>query len=1544
MAHEPGGIADKFGNRYESDWTVRRLLGLLNERIRSVRLEPLAEGVDLEVTLLDGVKRAEQCKSRNGDKDSWSVADLDRVGVLAKLRSYLDEDTSNQFALISAVGSALIRDICAAARASTERFNDFYDFQIAKKGHKSRAAVEQLAQRLEIDIKSDVGGARLLSYLKRFYIEHRPDTLDAHDDLLFQAQTLVLGDAGTVAALLGTFALENLRKDVVASDIWSYLESKGMRPRRLDNETRILPAVEELKTRFASSIRDDLVARRLIHREETDKVLKSLSKIAVVVLHGGPGTGKSGVLYELTELLGREGVAYLPIRLDRQEPSGTTRQFGEQLGLPESPVNCLSALAAAKPGILILDQLDAIRWTSRHSMNAMDVCVSLLREIRSLRDSGRKLSVVIACRTYDMENDPNISKWLEQEKEYRGGLSKIAVLPLNEADVKSVATRIGENADLISKRQMAILQSPQHLAMWARIVKEHGAIEFQSRVELMRLYWDDRLKELAKLHQPIQTNKALDSIVRYMEKNGSVSAPSTVLDDVLAKDALLAVGLITQDTGRLTFSHQSYLDYQVATRVVREIHTQGKGICDWLGDPSQQTLFRREQLRQALCLLAAESSTEFIKAVKDIISADSVRFHLKQLCLEVTGQLDSPPAELLDYLVTLTDRPEWTEHVLGTVFVRHSPFISWLLERGVLGKWLASDERRNYALWLLRSVNEDVPDLVAKALEPFMGGDDRWNEWVLAALPWDADYDSDSSFQLRLKLARCGVFHDFVNWTKLSSGRSLRLLEAVLSSWAPEDLSSRNAGRTGRGSRFESWTQDDVARLLQAAEEEPEAAWNLFFSQIVRLAPLKDEPYGSLQLWIEGDRFAERRGMEAVPHGVVRLASNAGKVLAEENGRLFWQRTAAARENPSPVVQFVLMEAYLRLPADVADEAIAWLLGDLGRLNIGSGENEPEWAPAARFIGELSARCSGETFRQLEQTLIHYHVPDEKRKAEYWLATWKDGYFGDYWGQAQHFLLPALCSWRRGPEATGLIGVLERKYEKYPGDRFLRRSHGKGGFVSSTLSRNLDRISDDAWIGIIGSHKVPLDDHTFKHWHDDHIAESSVHMFSRDLARMANRFPERFSRLALKFPEDVASDYRAAILEGLGNATGRDVPESERETWLPAPVALVEEVLEKFSAESDAYYAQRYCWMIHDRAEEDWSQGARDRLKDFACNSPNPDAGELAIGNDGGGFEIATSTISNLENNALNCVRGVAGLATGQILWNHPNLTDEFRPTLRHLCNDPHPAVRIAGIRACTSLIKSDKAFAIERFCEAAAADLRVAASHWATDYFNVGMESHYDLLRPIVADMIKSDRADVAEHGASEAVARWLFYDCFDDEVKRCLIGSVPQRVGAARTASHFMKDEQYFDKCRAVIGKLMNDPDESVRTALQSMLDSPDILMFEKGVDFARAFVTSKAFHDDPSPFVYALREYEGRVLPFADVLFDVCGEFSGPLKEATRDTSRGLAHDLSEILPTLLRVYEEASDSKNADVVKKCLDAFDRMFESRVGVSDDLAKIIG
>jgi len=397
---------------------------------------------------------------------------------------------------------------------------------------------------------------------------------------------------------------------------------------------------------------------------------------------------------------------------------------------------------------------------------------------------------------------------------------------------------------------------------------------------------------------------------------------------------------------------------------------------------------------------------------------------------------------------------------------------------------------------------------------------------------------------------------------------------------------------------------------------------------------------------------------------------------------------------------------------------VSWLLADTARFRLGSGFSEPEWLPAARLIEALSPYCSEELFRRLEEAIVHCHAPNEKQSAEYWLGTWKRGYFGHYWGKTQHFLLPALSSARVKPSTTALMQVLKRKFAGYSEDRFLRIGRSRGGWVGSKLEPNLEKISDRAWLDIIRNTKVK--NPNSREWIQvtpDKVLETSVRQFSSSLETIAKRYPERFARLALQFSDDVDPAYISAILEGCGQkAPDSNIPEEVKKSWKPAKVVTVEAVIEKLLFGNDRETAASFCRIISKRYEENWSDATLAKLVHYAQNHPDLEPGKLNVHCDKSADEVP---VDILFQNTINCVRGMAARAIKLLLWEHPELLEKLRPAIEALVRDHHPVVRMAAAEMLLPVLNIDKDQAVKWCVLACEKDLRVAASPRGIRFYN---------------------------------------------------------------------------------------------------------------------------------------------------------------------------------------------------------------------------------
>jgi len=1258
MPFESGGMSDKLGNRYEGRWVAHQLLSLLDEKVHSVTIEAIGDderGVDLWVQQNDGTREAQQCKARNASKEYWSVADFANRGVLENLQFQLNRDPSYKFVFISSVGSGTFNDICEYSRRSDDNPELFYKAKILQAGNDVQKCFRGFCEALSLDPENEINLNQIFNYLKRTHIQVKSDDQGAYKYLLERIDYLLVGASEEVIlSVLLTYAenKDRLGSPIYVDELRNYLIQQNIHPRRLDQDTRITPVIQELQNQFEDSIKPYLISGTTIKRSETDRLIKSIEDGKKVILSGAAGYGKSGVLFELTEHLKQKGISYLPIRLDRRQPENTSAQFGKNMGLPDCPAFSLAGMSGERLSVLILDQLDAIRWTSVHSSNALDVCKELVRHIQFLQRDGKKITVVLSCRTFDLEHDPSIKNWLADNK--REGFDKIEVKGLSSDKLKEL---VGPVFAQMTTKEKNLLVCPQNLAIWMELKQTGTVPSFQTATGLMREFWKDRRTKLTnEAHiAPEQIDQVLSILIGYIESNGKISVPERVVSSWPSViDAFCSYGVLQKNSGMINFCHQRYLDHLIANNLLAQIDAGTRNVLDWLGAKEKQSLFRREQLRQALVMISEESPERFLQSAQQVLASNEVRFHIKHLVLEIIGSQEDISDEFGQYCLDLFRIAFWQAHILETVFGGHPVYVTYLANKGIIREWLESreDDKGNHALWLLQSVTERIPDFVAEILEPYIDKGGKWPEHILKTICWNVDDDSDRMFLLRLKLARMGVVRDSVDWKSLCIKfplRAIQLIEAVVSTWNIDDDS-----RTERKNRMEQWYDHD--ELKHVAEKHPKETWEYFMPHIVRLTNFKTDDGKRLEKW--GKRRFSSHAHTDIARGIVELSMVAGQCLANDDAGALIKKTGLLKNSHSSIIQEIIIQVYKKLSSSFADVGIKWLLEDISHLCIRSAHDEPEWKLAAELVESLSPHCSDELFQRLEETILNYHSPDERRLAEIYLPSWREGYYGHYWGGAQYFLLPALSNKRIRKATCDLIKVLRRKF--YPESRFFNRNRMSGGWVGSKLDPSLNKISDRAWLNIVSSPKVG--GRRRRNWRQvdsEHVLETSVEQFSGSLQKIAHRFPERFCRLALEFPDNVEPSYVAAILSACAQkAPDANILEEEKNTWRPADAESIESILNKFKIDDDRETAMVFCRIISARPEEKWSDKTLSRLKHYAINHPDLEKGKLNVYCD---KTADDASVENLYQNTINCVRGVAAEAISKLLWESPELLQRLR-------------------------------------------------------------------------------------------------------------------------------------------------------------------------------------------------------------------------------------------------------------------------------------------
>lgn len=1516
------------------------MLLLLAEQLTSLALESVGDdeaGVDLWLTRLNGTREAQQCKAENGTKSNWSLRDLESRGVLSNLKMQLQRDSSYRFAFVSSTPANQLRDLSRSASDSTGNAQSFYDHQIQARGKHRKDAFSNFCECFNLRESSSADREIAFDLLQRSDFHMFSDDREQREELKWMARQSVVGDSDAVISLLANFAEENLRKTIIASDIRNHLKQSGFEIRALLADERIEPKLEELRTEFNESIGPHLAGGTLIPRSEAEQ-LKSIlftnKSVDAVVLHGAAGRGKSGVLYQFCKYLDESGTPYLAVRLDRKTPKDNPIAFGAKIGLPDSPVNSLCAVSGDRHCVLVLDQLDALRWTSAHATEGLDVCKALLREVQTMRSLGRRISVVFSCRTYDLENDPQIKIWLKPSDSFN--LEKIEVNELQEKVVQEFVDRFDVNFNRMTPRRISLLRSVQHLALWAEVMEsDNSSPEFDSGSDLLRAFWKNRRQEIEKAgFAPSETQRVLDAIVDHMQTSASLNAPRSIIapHEGLATE-LQTRNVVHIDRYSISFCHQSHLDFLIASRAIESLEKTGKSIIDWLGDKSQQSLFRREQLRQLLYLLADENSAKLSVSLNSLIGSEEVRFHIKQLTIETAGQL-RPRKEVRDFVFGLLDQKEWRDHVFRDVIYGNTEWIEKLHEDGRLARMLLADDSAEYgtAAWLINSIANRISQVVDSVVDAASnaGVSDRLSSYFWYS---DAESESDRVFQLRLSMLSKSEESPYLHWENISKARPDRVIK-LLAAFFADDAQIHPNTRGGGRLRFDHGK--DLKAIRSAAYRVPRFAIRKLMPLFAKVAKRKFDEHRAWKRRSDGDNV--NYPSTQIPKILLKTLSSSLVALAKRHPTRFIALSSHIEKLRSRSVQVLLLRGWSSLPKEsFADQAVEWLLADTNRFRCGSQRRKPRWCEAARLVCKMSPHCSTKVFQRLEKTLQRYSDPDEKKHAAWWLKNTKEGYYLNGFGAAAHYLLPALDPTRRNSVTTGRIGVLHEKFSDYPKDHFLR-SRLRGGMVRSPLSSEaIGRMSDKQWLRLIRNKEIPGRDSAFRNYGKNSVVESSVDMFARDFGIAAKRQPERFGMLALRFSADAPPDYLAEVFSALQEIKPpNEVNEKDRDGWIPASRELIDRILDSFDLVDDHYLRRQFCWLVIKRTDIKPSERVVSHLIELAeSTDPHYDGPEQKHPKG----DSKRESIHHFETVALNHIRALAVSAIESILYEYRELLPRFETALKRVLGDFHPAVRLAFVGVCVPIWNFNRSSAVNWFVQASEVDLWPACGRNAQRLMNCAFPEFTEQLKPLINAMVLSQEPSVAEEGAQEATARWLFFDVFSELVEVCRRGSDPQREGVAKIVGHFARDKKYAEKCFPILAEMCDDPSEKVREFISRAFYDERMLAVSNVSEFLLKFVESEAFDDSPDNLCNALYDFTGSLAIFADVAFAAVKRAIEIQSKPSEKTNRRMGMLDRHLTGVIMRLYEQTTSPEHAQIRGECLDTIDNMLEHRVAPAREL-----
>ncbi len=1484
MPYESGGRADKLGNKYEFNWIVLKFIDIISEKIDAIKIEPIGpegECVDVLVRYKNGSTEAQQCKGRNASKESWSLADLNQKGILKSWKRHLERDPQVKVSLISPLSFTSFSDLIYRAKTNDEA-QSFIKYQIDTSSEVRKLLnnyIEYLGFSKERDIR------KTINFLSRTVIRQEPYP-DNEEFIKDKVSQYFIGDATSIKSKFINLILQGeiYGRWLSFQDLEKFIKNEKIEFRNLARDDRIMPRIHILNDEYKNSFKT--LDSGLKIRTQFDECKKYIQEGKSIIIHGKAGNGKSGLTENIIDWCNKSNILHLDLKLDCYIPEGTAQGWGEKLGFPASISYCLNAFSKENNIVLILDQLDALRWTARNSKSSLATCLELIREIRNLNlERENKISVIFVCRTYDLENDSGIKALFENKsKDDTESWHKVEVNELFENEVEEI---LGSKYHNYPNRLRQLLRTLSNLYIWEQINYKEEYYQIKNTYDLVDKWWRDLSEKCqeADLSED-DLNKLKEKLVNLFADTGkTVFSKRRIIGNEKALRYLISQGMLTERSNKVSFVHQSFLDCFVAEQMILDYYDNYDDINEIIGDKTQQNPTRRYQFQIFLQLLLEESEKDFLNFGTRLIKSDNVRFNFKYVFFEILGSIQEPSKKILNYIAELIQETEYRNHLCQTVISSHPLYVNFLVEEGIFKKWF--DENRILVINLLSSISPNYTTESIKFIKLSIANSDNKNEW------WGCffnDYHNDSEefFKVRLHywksyLKEPDLFDDFY---KNINAYTIKIICLFLDKFQDSDNSNR---------------------FYSESKEFDEDSHNYIDKNCIQIVKIL-LPY--LKKYSENNSTKYNLALkerDRLQRYYLHLLNEANKCLISKYPDIFFETYSDYMGNGDYLYNEVVLDALYYLPASYSDTCIKYLLIDFYKNLFEKSQGyEEKLILAKRLISKVSKRCSLEMYHKLEEQIIHYVSPKAKQRLARRIETNKSQndyrVYWPFWGDLQYRLLSVLPKKRMSKEAIELLKVLERSNSF--SDSFYD-SHC-GSVVSPLQGKN---ISAKSWRNILISPKGE----TKCRWDSErHIfIESSPRELARDFRIAVSKNPKEYVSLFLNLSSNhkINEHYIDGLLGG--------IVDLEK---IPDPVLSdLEFILLNFVNENNWENLYYFFRVIEKHANMGWSDEVFGKLNYYLKKT---DLDVLDKFNE-------NQTLENYLQQSYSTLRGHGIHALTKLIENSPTNISYFKNTIISLANDKTDYVRLNAIFLLYIILDLDKDFARELFRGIFTDEKMII--HWYSNYILYSLyEDEKKLIQPLLQVAFDSKDKLLIKNASSLITEIYINTGEMESTVYD---GNGLQAEGICQMAINYLKVKNHEEKSKKIILHHLSKNITNLEKILPQLFRD-DLLDIKEDKDLILKLLTSE-YRDKLYYYFLKFLEKQVSISDYENIIFETVSNIVSKNNELKLEPYyyRRIEEYLSRLM---IQLYDE---HKGDDIADRCLDIIDQMFENEFGSSRTL-----
>lgn len=1512
MPYEIGGRAAKNGNRFEVRWTIYQILEVLEEKLNYVVLEAIGDdeqGIDIWIGNKDGSKEGQQCKGRNGSKEYWTYGDTNQKKIFNNWKYHLDRDKSNKVSLVSPLAFTLLEDLIYRARNTNKIPDDFYKGQILSSSQENINFFENYCDVMEIDWKKESGIIRCIDYLERTSYRQWPDS-ELREIVLEKISRLLNGNEKDIYDNFVSWIVDGdiLGKEINQTLLYDFLEENNIILKSLANDTRIIPRFKELNEEYKNHFIP--FNDGLIERDEFSICREKVELEESLIIHGRAGIGKSGCTQDIIKYCEENVIPYLAIKLDKNIPSVNADKWSEELGLPASIPHCIHSISKNKQGVIILDQLDALRWTQSHSWDSLKVCSQIINQVEKINyEREHKISIVFVCRTYDLENDNNIKKLFQETDKKNIDWCKIEV---SELDTDSIKTLIGDRYELLTDKLKKILKIPSNLYIWQKLDSSKEYNECSTANHLIIEWWSQLSSKYSDIGQrESDLNTAKKELMTKFNESKKIYLPLQILNiNRSCLEFLSSNDFLIIQENKVSFAHQSILDYFLAEKMFILYH-DNKDIVEIIGNKEKQTPGRRYQVQMFMQSLIEYDSQDFLEVGKKILESQEIRYSIKFIFFEVLNQVDTIDENIKCFIINNCQDKEYSDHIINNVINSKPHYIRLLREYGILEEWFNIAEKKDIVMNLLISMSPryNEEDILFIEKKGFKSKED--DNIFLRCFRYDINEDSDEMFELRMKFyykypQMANIYFDVEEMLKKCEVRTIRVMAFLLEN----KINSKDKSTYGNENYF---LNEDFKIVIQNGID----VVNLLLPYI----PVANEKITSLSGW-SGRSFQNN----SIERTCIEIIKKANESIINIDPETFLEIYKDYMGKGYYLFNEIILESIYNLPENYSDLVIKYLCSDLDN-NIfdKTSGNSDQLLLSKNLFSKFCQHCNKSNFELLVKTVIDYISPDAKDRYQKRIEFNKENngckVYWSFWGDLQKDILEVLPYDRLSNEAKNLLCVLKRKYKDI-NSRY-KYSDGYSGIVSSPIAGK--KISNKRWLEILTNKKINEKRNVRFKQGPEGIIESSIEEFSRSFESAVSAEPQRMIELILSEDKEILEIYIDSLFSGIAHSKFLE----------DVSVDLLERMILRYKYDHTSYRANYICTIIEEKNISTWEEKILDILKDIAVNHKNP---ELDKSNLTDSKDEKIETFDMLQIEALNSSRSKAIRAIGSLLWQDSDLFEQFKGTIEKMTLDKSSAVKFASLFALWPSYNINKDWASEKIINLYKEDYRLAGFRDTKNMFFRLYPNYREQVLDIIKKCFESEDKELTRIGGFSLAEMFILKNEFVNEMSNMSKMNKNQAQAVLEMAITYFNIDEYSISAKEIIYKFV-----ASRIDLKipiSRLFYNDLIDLERDKKFLIDIMSLGMDRRLVHAFTTYLEKESKSVIAYRDIIISV----SYNLIENRNDRTKNVWGVEDEISKLVINLYDETVDSSQDEIKSTsndCLDILDMMFEKEIGSVRRLSK---